>query len=279
MTKSNRSQEARQAEGQQRFSDGYKYDQVLPHTKGLRALALAAMCPALQQLSIDERASCVGGMTNDLARALAVHCRQLSVLEVYFQRYSLPSELFTDDGLIALSERCKGLQQLTLHNCDRISDRSLYAVAANCPGLTAITLGGYNEHVTDGGMTVLFDSCKQLTHVQLSSKLLKVTDCSGASLAANCPHLTSAKLTRAMTDATIRQLALSCKHLRELDLHRSCSVSCEALQGLLEACPQLSKLVLPQQLEVGSMMQAMHSRCCILSMLEEEQLQVLALQH
>jgi hypothetical protein len=62
-------------------------------------------------------------MTNDLARALAVHCKQLSVLEVYFQRYSLPSELFTDEGLIALSEGCKGLQQLTLHNCDRVSDR------------------------------------------------------------------------------------------------------------------------------------------------------------
>jgi hypothetical protein len=155
----------------------------------------------------------------------------------------------------------------------------MYAVAANCPRLTAITLGGYNEHVTDGGMTVLFDSCKQLTRVQLSSKLLKVTDSSGVSLAANCPRLTNAKLTRAMTDATIKQLAVSCKQLRELDLHRSCSVSCEALQALLESCPQLSKLVLPQQLEVGSMVQAMSSRCCSLSMLEEEQLQVLALQY
>jgi hypothetical protein len=157
--------------------------------------------------------------------------------------------------------------------------RSLYAVAANCHGLTAITLGGYNEHVTDGGMTVLFDSCKQLTCVQLSSKLLKVTDASGTSLAVNCPRLTHAKLTRAMTDTTIKQLALSCKQLRELDLHRSCSVSCGALQGLLEASPQLSKLVLPQQLEVGSVVQAMSSRCCSLSMLEEDQLQVLALQH
>eukprot|EP00882_Tetradesmus_deserticola_P034516 GHRQ01039624.1.p2 GENE.GHRQ01039624.1~~GHRQ01039624.1.p2 ORF type:complete len:130 (-),score=84.99 GHRQ01039624.1:14-403(-) len=129
-------------------------------------------------------------------------------------------------------------------------------------------------------MTVLFDSCKQLRHVQLSSKLFKVTDCSGASLAANCPCLTNAKLTQAMTDATIQQLALSCKHLRELDLHRSCAVSCEALQRLLEGCLLLSRLVLPQQLEVGAVVRAMSSRCCCsLSMLEEEQLQVLALQH
>lgn len=88
------------------------------------------MCPNLRHLSIDERASCVGGMTNDMARALAVHCKQLEALEVFFQRYSLPSELFTDEGLIALSEGCRQLQRLALHNCDRISDRC----AASAPG-------------------------------------------------------------------------------------------------------------------------------------------------
>lgn len=123
MAPTHRSEEAREAEGQQRFSNGYKYDQVLPHTKGLRAYSLAALCPNLQHLSVDERASCVGGMTDDLAHALAVHCKQLKVLEVFFQRYSLPSELFTDEGLIALSEGCRQLQRLTLHNCDRVSDR------------------------------------------------------------------------------------------------------------------------------------------------------------
>lgn len=118
-----RSQEARAAQGQQRFSAGYKHDEVLPHTKGLRAYALAALCPRLRYFSMDERASCIGGMTDDMARALAVHCKQLVGLEVYFQRYSLPSELFTDDGLIALTEGCRSLRRLTLHNCDRISDR------------------------------------------------------------------------------------------------------------------------------------------------------------
>lgn len=96
---------------------------MLPHTKGLRAYALAALCPQLRHFSMDERASCLGGMTNDMARALAVHCKHLVVLEVYFERYSLPSELFTDEGLIALTEGCRELRHLTLHNCDRISDR------------------------------------------------------------------------------------------------------------------------------------------------------------
>eukprot|EP00878_Enallax_costatus_P013162 GHUV01013759.1.p1 GENE.GHUV01013759.1~~GHUV01013759.1.p1 ORF type:complete len:236 (+),score=74.67 GHUV01013759.1:1509-2216(+) len=235
------------------------------------------MCPNLRHLSIDERASCVGGMTNDMARALAVHCKQLEVLEVFFQRYSLPSELYTDEGLIALSEGCKQLQRLALHNCDRISDRSMYALAANCPDLTAITLGGYNEHVTDGGLTVLFEACKQLAMVRLSSKLLKVTDTSGVTLAKNCLSLTHVKLTKAMTDATIKQLAVSCRQLQEVDLHRCCSVSCQALEELVQRCQSLVTIVLPQQTEVEGMVQQMPR--CSLCMVEEQQLQVLALQH
>jgi hypothetical protein len=36
----------------------------------------------LQELVIDERTSCLGGMTDDLARALAARCPQLKRLEV-----------------------------------------------------------------------------------------------------------------------------------------------------------------------------------------------------
>lgn len=50
----------------------------------------------------------------------------------------------------------------------------MYAVAANCPELEVLTLGGYNEHVTDGGITVLLEACRNLHTVKLSSKLLKV---------------------------------------------------------------------------------------------------------
>lgn len=52
--------------------------------------------------------------------------------------------------------------------------RSMYAVAANCPDLEVLTLGGYTEHVTDGGITVLLEACAHLHTVKLSSKLLKV---------------------------------------------------------------------------------------------------------
>lgn len=50
----------------------------------------------------------------------------------------------------------------------------MYAVAVNCLELEVLTLGGYNEHVTDGGITVLLEACRNLHTVKLSSKLLKV---------------------------------------------------------------------------------------------------------
>eukprot|EP00879_Flechtneria_rotunda_P010555 GHRR01011035.1.p1 GENE.GHRR01011035.1~~GHRR01011035.1.p1 ORF type:complete len:236 (+),score=88.04 GHRR01011035.1:683-1390(+) len=235
------------------------------------------MCPILKVLSIDERASCVGGMTNDMARALATHCKQLEVLEVFFQRYSLPSELFTDEGLIALSEGCRKLQKITLHNCDRISDRSMYALAANCPSLTAVSIGGYNEHVTDGGMTVLFEACQQLHSVRLSSKLLKVTDTSGVSLARNCRGLVSITLTATMGNATVNQLAASCKQVQEVDLHGARSVTCDALQQLVASCPALNKIVLPQQLQLDCVVQQLPR--CSLQVVVGPELQVLGLQH
>jgi hypothetical protein len=47
-----------------------------------------------------------------------------------------------------------------------------------------------------------------------------VTDASGAALADHCPSLAVVKLTKAMTSATIKQLAQKCCKLQEMDLHR-----------------------------------------------------------
>jgi hypothetical protein len=255
---------------------GYKHDQVLPYTVGEGAVDLAMKCgPNLKHLSIDERASCVGGMTNDLAFALAQHCQRLESLEVSFERYSLPSERFTDVGFIALTESCRGLKRIALHNCDGVTDRSLYALAANCRELEEITLGGYNENVTDGGMVVVFETCTQLQRLKLSSKLLKVTDVSTAMLATNCHAITHIKLSRAMSDASLASLAQGCPLLQEVDLHRCSSISARGLAQLLAACPRLQQLVLPQSLQVEALVSS--TPRCSLQVNEARQLQHLLL--
>lgn len=244
-----RSREARDAEGHQRFSDGLKMGQLLPHTQAPGALALAAMCPRLRHLSIDERASCLGGMTNALARALGARCPLLESLEVYFERYSLPSELLTDEGLIALSEGCRRLSCLVLVNCDYVSDRSLYAVAANCRGLRELQLGGYSENITDGGLSVLVESCPSLVTLWLSGRLLKVTDTalSALSRGPSAATLRRVKLTRSMTSSGALRLLRSCAGLREVDA-RHCRGEFEEadVAGLARACPRLSRVVLPR---------------------------------
>lgn len=101
---------------------------------------------------------------------------QLTTLEVKFDRYSIPSELFTNVGLIELTERCTALTHLSLRNTN-ITDRALYAVAANCKRLSSLRLGGYHECISDAGMTILVSACSAtLNRLQLSSKLTRVSD-------------------------------------------------------------------------------------------------------
>jgi hypothetical protein len=217
-------------------------------------------------------------MTTDLAQAMSRYCQQLQTLEVFFERYSLPSEKFTDEGLIALSEGCRQLQKIALHNCDRISDRSLYALAANCRGLQEVTIGGYNENITDGGLTVLFETCKDIRRLKLSSKLLKVTDATCAMLTNNCgKSLTYIKMTRKMTDASILMLAKHCPLLEEVDLHRCSSISEAAVWALVSSCPRLTRLVLPPSARVEQLVRT--TPRCSLEVNEDRELQQLLLMH
>lgn len=272
-----RSREARAAEGQQRFSDGLKMDQLLPHTQGPGALRLAALCPRLVHVSIDERASCLGGMTNCLARALGSRCPLLESLEVYFERYSLPGELFTDEGLIALSEGCRRLRSLALVNCDYVSDRALYAVAANCRGLQELQLGGYSENITDIGLSVLLDACPTLRVLWLGGKLLKVTDATLAALTRHSPSsLQRIKLTRSMTSSALRRLS-HCRELVEIDARHISDgdVPDDILAELARACPNLRRIALPPEVytegDDGAMMQGGSTAASVDEEEEEEE--------
>lgn len=230
-----RSEEARMAQSARRFHHGYKCTQQSPYTQGLRTLALTALLPNLQYLSLDERTSCIGGMTDDLARAMSWNCVNLERLEVFFEPYSWPSELFTDDGLITIAERCKNLRAVVLHNCTYITDRSLYSFAANCKKLEEIDIAGYYERITDSGLAVLSESCVHLRVVNLCSKLWKVTDIAVTALARNSSALQVVTLPRTITDAGVIALLHNCSSLTHLDLS-NCSnltdISVKALAAI-----------------------------------------------
>ncbi|PNH03616.1 F-box/LRR-repeat protein 17 [Tetrabaena socialis] len=201
-----------------RFNTGVRCTQCVPYTAGPSALRLAAALPNLQHLALHEATCCLGGMTDTFAAAVAAHCPQLASLELEFTRYSLPSELFTDAGMMALAAGCPCLTSLSLTNCGAITDRSLYAVAVHCRGLRRLSLGGYHERLTDYGAVVLFQACTGLVRVALSGKLRRVTDESAAALAAGSrASLEAVKLTRSMGDGALAALAAHCRALKEVD--------------------------------------------------------------
>ena len=113
-------------------------------------------------------------MTDVFAAAVSTHCPLLRKLALFFAPGSHPAELFTDAGLIALTEGCPLLEELRLENCAYLTDRSLYAAAANCPHLASLHLSGYHERITDYGLTVLFEACHSMRRAALSWRLCKV---------------------------------------------------------------------------------------------------------
>jgi hypothetical protein len=261
---------ARDRERRARFDLGLRRGAALPHTRGLRALALASLLgESCGSLALDERASPIGGMTDDLARALAAHCLSLTSLEVAFGRYSPPAELFTDEGVAALALGCGGgkgplpppgrcpLARLALVNCDRLTDRALYAAAAGWGAtLEELEIGGYNEHVSDVGLGVLLEATRAATGgglrvARLGARLPKVTDATGRLLARLCRGtLEEAALSSAMTGQTLEALAEEeggCPWLRRLDASACAAGSIEpgALARLVLTCPRLESVRLP----------------------------------
>ncbi|GLC47187.1 hypothetical protein PLESTB_001622800 [Pleodorina starrii] len=221
-----------------RFSTGVRCTQVVPYTTGPAAARLAACLPNLQHLALHEATSCLGGMTDEFAAAVAAHCPLLVSLEVSFTRYSLPSEVFTDAGMMALAAGCPRLTALSLTNCGAITNRSLYAVAVHCRGLRRLALGGYHELISDYGTVVLFQACSGLVRVVLSGKLRRVTDESVEALAANSgAALSEIKLTRSMGGRSLTALAAHCTALRLVDCCK-CepgAITAEGVAALIKA--------------------------------------------
>lgn len=243
-----RTRSAEQSQNRQRFDKGYKRDEPLPFTVGLRACALAGLLGHLQHLCLDERASCLGGMTNDFARALGSMCPNLRQLQIFFRRYSLPSELFDDNGMIALAEGCCNLQVLKLHHCSHISNRSFYAIAGGCKRLRCLEFAGYSEQVSDDGLLVLISACPDLEVFRLSGKLLKATDACIQRMVVCGQPVREVKLTMSMTRQSVKCLRLWAGSLKQADVHCCSGLRPSDIMELILACSHLSICTIPSAL-------------------------------
>lgn len=253
------------------------------HNRELRRALAAALRGPLRELRVDDWVSPFGGLTDLLAWELAAdmhrageslvppsplspYPRQVSpslnpsrvpigcqasgleALELSFVPYSPSAARFTDEGLSTLLGVTPRLRRLVLRGCSSVTDRSLYALAACCPGLEELELLGYSEEMHGWAIATLAESCPRLRSGSLMDPL-----CS-------CPVDSSAKPPRCS---------------RRLVLHRKLPrVGDEMVPALLaNVAAQLQHVALPSTVSAGAV-ETLAAGCPVLSTLDVSACQV-----
>eukprot|EP00873_Tetraselmis_striata_P039248 jgi/Tetstr1/459512/TSEL_004879.t1 len=187
-----------------RVQQGWKYRP--PSPVQLTLPPLASCLANLAHLSLDERTSCLGGMSDQMATLLAQHAPGLVTLDLFFVPYSRASEMFTDEGMCTLAEGCTQLQSLTLHNTG-ITNRALYSLAHHSRALRDLEIEGYSEFITNTGVAVVAQARPGLRRCHLGGRLLKVGNSAIESIARFCPDLESLSVSGGATDDALVSLS------------------------------------------------------------------------
>ena len=116
----------------------------------------------------------------------------------------------TDAGLASLAAGCPAITLLTLGGCDQITDTGLASLTAGCPAIITLKLTGCSQ-ITDTGLASLAAGCPDITTLTLR-QCFRVTDAGLASLAAGCTAITTLHLSycNQITDTGLASLAAGC---------------------------------------------------------------------
>ncbi|KAF8463144.1 hypothetical protein BDZ91DRAFT_777014 [Kalaharituber pfeilii] len=164
----------------------------------------------------------------------------------------------TGQAILEMSNQAKGLEEIDLSNCRKVSDTLLARVVGwllppahpppgtviGCPNLRRLTLS-YCKHVTDRTMSHLaLHASKRLEHIDLT-RCTTITDTGFQHWSmANFERLTSLCLADCtyLTDAAIVFLTNAARRLKHLDLSFCCALSDTATEVLSLGCPELETL-------------------------------------
>ena len=158
----------------------------------------------------------------------------------------------TDAAFLALFPYLPSLLSLDVSNIGRIGLPSFTALSLHCTRLTSLDLSSCRS-VNDAII-------KQIASSLPSLRSLSVASCWALSTAAlsllstHCPHITALDLSAcqsAVTDVSIRSLALACHDLRRLTL-KGCAVTDSGLDLLLRGCRRMEALDLGESTWGGS---------------------------
>ncbi|KAG6554722.1 hypothetical protein Mapa_003741 [Marchantia paleacea] len=130
-------------------------------SRGLRALGL---CGTLEGLN----AGGASGFSDSVISTICSGNPNLKSLVLSFAP-------LTDNALKYIS-MCHQMQELAIHECNRITNVGLNVIAKGCPQLRFVSFS-YCERITDAGVVALAEGCSQLMKVRLDGCKLLSNPC------------------------------------------------------------------------------------------------------
>ena len=80
----------------------------------------------------------------------------------------------TDESITNLIKGCYNLEIIHISNCPKLTDASLFSIAANCPNLGRFFLSFDNIKITVVGLIELLKNCQKLNTIESHTEGLKV---------------------------------------------------------------------------------------------------------
>ena len=90
----------------------------------------------------------------------------------YLKSLDLAGADITDESIINLVKGCHNLEEIYIQGCPKLTDTSLFSIAANCPQLKIIQLDFYGNRITNRGLQELLDECPKLIKIDSRGKAL-----------------------------------------------------------------------------------------------------------
>uniref|UniRef100_A0A0E0M5I0 F-box/LRR-repeat protein 15-like leucin rich repeat domain-containing protein n=1 Tax=Oryza punctata TaxID=4537 RepID=A0A0E0M5I0_ORYPU len=255
---------------------------------------------------------CNGCITDRSLDAIGTYCHNLEVLSVESKHVKVNNGIISvakgcqclkslkmvwlgvgDEALEAIGSSCSALENLSLDNLDKCSNRSLFSIANGCKQLKSLIIKS-SVKFTDRSIERVSQNCKMLQHMEINMchivetaalehigqrciNLLGLTlNClwieNNAFLGFGrcCSLLKSVCLANCckISDEAISHIAQGCKNMRELSIISCPQIGDEALLSVGENCKELKELTLHGLGRLNDTGLATVDQCCFLEKLD-----------
>ena len=137
------------------------------------------------------------------------------------------------------------MKDVRLRDCKKISDKGLFALAVNLPGITSIDLC-LTSHVTCAGVTAVAVGCPALVKISLTASCLSTFELvalndSIFAIARGCPKLQTFSI-RFCIEVTDHSVAFLADSFKECNLSGCERVTDDAIRVVPNSCSDLKEL-------------------------------------